>query len=321
MVLQEEAEYVTGSMSSHGCKAANTIPNVSLPQRCFSPTGLRAAFTLLFLLTTLGCASHGRRDLRPRSSDESGLRQEAAASNSPEPFYQLALLYLGENRVDEAAIALQDALSRNQDYEPALTLLAKTLHQSGRSFEALEFFEGRAVEQWSPAVQINVAILQAEVGNTIEARRILQANLDSDWQDSARANLAYLDLLDEETVAARQQLEGLIEANIDSPEVLNNLAVARLRDGDVNGSVEILQRLTSRHQEFAVAHINLGLLLQYWLFDEDGATRTSDHLDSLLEPMLSDAVIQRLLDPSRVENTSPPVPTQPEQKPTAEGRP
>lgn len=321
MVLQEEAEHVTGSMSPQGCKAVNTIPNVSVLQRCFSPCRLRTAAGVLLLLATLGCAAPGPANLRPRTSDEAALQQEAAASKSPEPYYQLALLYLAENRVDEAGLALQDALARNRDYEPALTLLAKTLHETGRSFEALEFFDSRPVEQWSPAVQINVALLQADVGNTIEARRILQANLQGDWNASARANLAYLDLLDEETVAARKQLEELIAANIDAPEVLNNLAVARLRDGDVRGSVEILQRLTSRHEGFAVAHINLALLLQYWLFDEEGATRQQDHLDRLLEPILSDAVLSRLLDPAAVENTAPPVPALPEMPASEEARP
>ena len=321
MVLQEEAEHAMGSMSMQGRKAANTIPNVFTLQHRLSPCRLRAVVAMLVLLATAGCASHGPRELRPRTSDEAGLRQEAAASESPEPLYQLALLYLGDYRIDEAVIALQDALSRHPDYEPALTLLAKTLHQTGRSFEALEFFEGRAVEQWSPAVQINVALLQAEVGNTIEARRILENNLDGAWHESARANLAYLDLLDEETVAARKQLEDLIDANLDAPEVLNNLAVARLRDGDVDGSVEILHRLTSRHQEFAVAHINLALLLQHWLFDEEGATRTQNHLDTLLEPMLSDAVISRLLDPAHVENTSPPVPRSSEPEASGEAGP
>jgi len=321
MVLQEEAVHVTGSMSTQGCKAVSTIPHVFLRRRCWSTGRWRALAASLLLLAVVGCASQARRDLRPRSSDEAGLRDEAAASHSPEPFYQLALLYLGEHRIDEAVLALQDALDRNQNYEPALTLLARTLHQAGRSFEALEFFEGRSWDRWSPAVQINVALLQADVGNTIEARRILQANLDGDWRDSARANLAYLDLLDEETVAARQQLEELIDAHIDTPEVLNNLAVARLRDGDVQGSVEILQRLTSRHQEFAVAHVNLALLLQHWLFDEEGATRTHDHLDTLLEPMLSDAVILRLLDPTHVENTAPPVPALPNAEAGEEDRP
>jgi Flp pilus assembly protein TadD len=309
MFLQEEAEHVMGSMSTQGCKAVSTIPNVTALPPDVSKCTLRALVSALVLLATLGCASHGPHDLRPRTSDEAALRQEADGSTSAEPLYQLALLYLGEHRVDEAVISLQSALSRNHDYEPALTLLAKTLHQAGRSFEALEYFEGRPLDHWSPAVQINIALLQADVGNTIEARQILQAHLGGEWKDSARANLAYLDLLDEETVAARKQLEELIDAHIDSPEVLNNLAVARLRDGDVQGSVEILQRLTSRHEEFAVAHINLALLLQHWLFDDEGATRTQDHLDTLLEPMLSDAVILRLLDPAHVENTAPPVPT------------
>jgi Flp pilus assembly protein TadD len=170
-------------------------------------------------------------------------------------------------------------------------------------------------------VQINIALLQASVGNTIEARRILESHLQGDLRASARANLAYLDLLDEETAAARVQLEALIETHVDAPEVLNNLAVARLRQGDVNSSVVILQRLTSRHDEFAAAHLNLALLLQHWLFDDTGAARAQDHLDHLHEPMLSDAVILRLLDPASVENTAPPLPAPSEHEAGQEARP
>jgi len=255
-----------------------------------------------------GCASHGGRGLQPRSTDEAALRREVSESQSAEPLFQLALLYLAENRTDESVIALRDALDRNQDYEPALTLLARTLHQTGRSFEALEFFGSREVELWPHSVQINIALLYAEVGNSIEARRILEKNLDGMWSTSARANLAYLDLLDEETVAARQRLETLIEENLESPEILNNLAVAHLRAGDAEGSATILRRLAARHEDFAPAHLNLALLLQHWLFDDSGAARSQEHLDLILEPMLTESVIEHLLDPSRVEDAAPPVP-------------
>jgi Flp pilus assembly protein TadD len=183
-------------------------------------------------------------------------------------------------------------------------------------FEALDWFSRRPVEDWPEPVQINIALLQAEAGNTIEARHILESRLHGAWSRQARTNLAYLDLLDEETMTARKNLETLIRQNIDSPEVLNNLAVARLRDGDVEGSVEILQRLTSTHHNFAAAHMNLALLLQHWLFDEKGAARSQEHLDTLVQPVLSEAVVDQLLDPAFVEHTAPPVPP-----PPAEERP
>jgi tetratricopeptide (TPR) repeat protein len=277
---------------------------------------LRAMMAPLLLLFVAACASSGRRDLHPRSADEHQLRQEAAATASPEPLYQLSLLYLEQNRIDDAVLVLQECLQRDADYTPALTLLARTLYQAGRVFEALDWFSRRPVEAWPEPVQINIALLQAEAGNTIEARHILESRLQGAWSRQARSNLAYLDLLDEETMTARKNLETLIRQNIDSPEVLNNLAVARLRDGDVEGSVEILQRLTSTHRDFAVAHMNLALLLQHWLFDEKGAARAQEHLDTMVQPLLSEAVVDQLLDPAFVERTAPPVPP-----PPAEERP
>ena len=308
MFHQEGAKHVTSSLPMQLPGSPERLPRSIKLSRRVAPCILRTMLLLCCLTLLAGCASHGRRGLQPRSSDEAALRQEASQSQSAEPLFQLALLYLSENRADEAVIALQDALHRNEDYEPALTLLAKTLHQTGRSFEALEFFGTREIDRWPDSVQINVALLHAEVGNSIEARRILETKLAGVWSTSARANLAYLDLIDEETVAARQRLETLIQENIDTPEVLNNLAVARLRAGDAEGSARILQQLASRHDDFASAHLNVALLLQYWLFDDSGAARAQDHLDLMLEPMLTEAVIERLLDPSRVEDASPPVP-------------
>lgn len=273
------------------------------------------------VLLASGCASTGQHGPRPRTHDEKALLEEVRQSASPEPAYQLSLLYLAEHRVDDAVTSLQEALSRDPDYTPALTLLAQTLHRSGRVFEALDWFERRPLEEYPEPVQINIALLKAETGNTIEARSILESKRDGAWAGAARANLAYLDLLDEETVQARRHLEELIRDNIDSPEVLNNLAVARLRQGDVQGSVEILQRLTSRHEEFVPAHLNLALLLQYWLFDEEGAARSQAHLDTLVEPVLSEAVLQRLLDPTTVERTAPPVPAGPGASSSPEERP
>jgi tetratricopeptide (TPR) repeat protein len=271
---------------------------------------LQCLSLVAFAALVTSCAGGGA-DLRPRSADEELLRREAAATQSPEPLYQLSLLYLHENRSDDAVLALQESLQRDDDYVPALTLLARTLYQTGRVFEALDYFGQRPVNDWPEPVQINIALLHAEVGNAIEARHILESKQDGAWAQEARTNLAYLDLLDEETMTARKNLEKLIQENMDAPEVLNNLAVARLRAGDVDGSVEILQRLTAQYEDFAAAHLNLALLLQHWLFDDEGAARTQAHLDTLVQPLLSDAVLQQLLDPAIVEYTAPPVPPPP----------
>lgn len=311
MFLQGAPEQVIRPLPSPMPFEGDCSPHSSTPRRRARPCILRMALLFCCIALFAGCASHGRRGLQPRSTDEATLQREVAQSHSPEPLFQLALLYLAEGRADAAVMSLREALDRDLEYEPALTLLARTLHQTGRSFEALEFFGRREVERWPDSVQINVALLHADVGNSIEARRILETKLDGAWATNARANLAYLDLLDEETVVARQRLESLIQENIESPEILNNLAVAHLRAGDAEGSAIILRRLVSRHADFGPAQLNLALLLQHWLFDDTGAARAQEHLDVMLEPMLSEAVIQRLLAPARVEDAAPPIPPLP----------
>ena len=99
------------------------------------------------LVLAVGCTS-ARRDLpAARLADERALRAEAqAAPAAPEPLYQLALLHYGEGRAEAALGALGESLARDRGYVPSLALLAKLLHECGRSKEALRYFEKRGID-------------------------------------------------------------------------------------------------------------------------------------------------------------------------------
>ena len=137
-----------------------------------------------------GCAS-GRRGLSAaRSRDAAALQREARASREPEPFYQLALLHYGQGDADAALAALHTALRRDPEYAPALTLVARVLHDTGRSAEGVRFFASRPANDWPPAVRLDLALLYADVGNTVRARELLQGIGDGAYADAAAANLA-----------------------------------------------------------------------------------------------------------------------------------
>jgi tetratricopeptide (TPR) repeat protein len=265
------------------------------------------------LACTLGCAS-GRRGLpAARSGDAEALQREARQSRAPEPYYQLALLHYAQEHPDAALEALHRALGRDPEYLPALTLLARLLHEGQRSAEGVRYFESRPLEAWPEPVRLNLALLYADLGNTVQARRILEELVDGPQAEAAAVNLAYLDLIDERHDAAEQRLARLEARFHDAPEVLNNLALARLRRGDVEGAGRVLQDVAGRFPDFAPAQLNLALYLRHYLFDDDGAGRAQAHFDALAPPHLAPAVVQRLFEPV-VEDAAPP-PPEPEEQP------
>jgi tetratricopeptide (TPR) repeat protein len=209
--------------------------------------------------------------------------------------------------------ALHEALQRNPAHEAALAFLAMLLHESGRSIEALQFFAARPPEAWPETVRFNIALLHAETGNTQEARAILSGMEHGGLAAAARANLAYLDLLDADEASAAPRLDALTAPA--SPEVLNNVAVARLRRGDVDGAVQLLEQIIARQPQFALAHFNLALALRHYRFDDAGAARAQAAYDALAQPQISDTALAWLLEPSSHEDAAPPVPPAGEEQP------
>lgn len=255
------------------------------------------------MLLGAGCA--GVRRSATSGGDLETLRAEAAASPSAaEPVYQMALLHYGERRPEAALVALRQALDRDADYVPALCLLAKLLHDTGRSAEGLRYFRRREAAAWPEPVRLNLALLYADAGNTVQARKLLQGLTAGAWADAAHVNLAYLDLVDVEHLAARQRLEADRAAYRDAPEVLNNLALARLQAGDVPGAAKLLHDAAVHHPDFAPAQFNLALLLRHYLFDDEGAARAEAHFDALAGPLLADAALREFLE-ARTEDTAP----------------
>ncbi len=263
------------------------------------------------LLAAAGCAS-GRHDLpSPRIRDEAALQTEAKTTHSAEPFYQMALLRAGQGQTEPALAALKASLDRDPAYAPSLTLLAKLLHDSGRSAEGVHYFESKKLDTLPDAVRLNVALLYADVGNTLKARKLLQGTAQGTCADAANANLAYLDLVDDQNATAAQRLEKNLGAYADNPEIVNNVALARLRAGDVETGARLLRELTEKHPEFAPAQLNLALVLRNYLFDEDGATRAQAHFDAIGAPHIGDPAWHDFLEPGH-EDAAPPLPAVPE---------
>ena len=200
---------------------------------------LQAAVALALLA---GCGGARRTALRPRTDDAEELRRAAAAAPAdPAPWVHLALWHRERGQPDAALVSLRQALARNGDHVPALTLLALLLHENGRSAEALRYFAARPLGAWPEAVQLDIALLLAEAGYLDPAREALESLQHGPWQAAATANLAWLDLLEGDNAAAASRLRDLpAEA---APEVRNNLAVALLRNGDVAESEAMLQAL------------------------------------------------------------------------------
>ncbi|UCE02307.1 MAG: tetratricopeptide repeat protein [Candidatus Latescibacterota bacterium] len=269
-----------------------------LTRRC----GLALVAALVWAVA--GCAGGSRGALQPRTRDVEALQREAAAQpHATEPLYQLALLAYAERRSDDAVRALHEALQRDPDYEPALTLWARLLFESGRSAEGVLWFARRPHAAWPEAVQLNLALLLADVGQSEVARRMLHELQEGVHAQAAAANLAWLDLVAGDAESATARLETLALGDDMAPQVLNNLALAHLHNGDVEASAGMLDILVQEHPDFAPAQLNRALLLRYFLFDDEAAAMAEQMAESQAPPRLSDDVVQELLRDS--EDTSP----------------
>jgi predicted Zn-dependent protease len=281
-------------------------------RRCGGPALSRRRATALAALVVglalaAGCTA-ARRDLpAPRLPDAAALRAEAdAAPQSPEPLYQLALLHYGESQPDAALRALRESLRRDAGYAPSLALLAKLLHETGRSKEGLAYFEKCKLDTLPDPVRLNIALLYVDVGNTVKARKLLQGLETGAWADAAQVNLAYLDLVDEDHVAAAQRLRHA-GRYAESAAALNNRAVAELRAGQVSSGARLLEDLAAAYPDLGTAQLNLALLLRHYMFDAEGADRVQAHFDALQAPRLGDAAWGEFSEPAS-EDAAPPVP-------------
>jgi hypothetical protein len=158
-------------------------------------TACAAALALLFVS---GCAV-GRKSMlpEPRVRDAGALRAEAAARPADaEPYYQLALLHAGASASDSALVAVANALRRDPQHVPSLALLARLLHDAGRSDEGHYSSPG---SRHAGRRRIDIALLYADVGNTLRPASSSSAG----GQPRGRGGrLAYLDLLDEDSGGA-----------------------------------------------------------------------------------------------------------------------
>ena len=248
------------------------------------------------------CAGSGLESPARRAA---ALEAEAAAHpQSAEPAFQLALLHDAQGDCDAALRDLRQALARDPNYEPALTHLARLLYETGRSAAGVRWFESRPLSAWPEAVRLDVALLLADVGRNEEARRILVDLQSGAQRDAAAANLAWLDVLEGNPNGAAERLAAL---HAPSPEARNNLAVLRLRAGDVDASEAILAELVQAKPDFAAARLNLALLRRHYRFDPAGAEKLEqDSTRTVAARALSDASVQELLDGVPVEDAAPP---------------
>ncbi len=260
---------------------------------------LRGAVALVLLG---GCGTARRTALRPRTDDGEELRRAAAAAPAdPAPWVQLGLWHRERGQPDAALVSLRQALARDADHVPALTLLALLLHENGRSAEALRYFAARPLGAWPEPVQLDIALLLAEAGYVDPAREALEALQHGPWQAAASANLAWLDLLEGNSTAAASRLHDL-PADA-APEVRNNLAVALLRNGDVAASEAMLRALVAADPAFAPAWENLGLLRRHWRLDDAGAAEAERRAPPA--SVLSDVAVQAFLT-GTWEDAAPP---------------
>ncbi len=252
-----------------------------------------------------GCGGSRSGALQPRTHDLASLHQQAASHpDTPEPWYQMALVHAATHQYDDAVRALHAALQRSADYEPALTFMAKLFFESGRSVEGVHYFSSRGFEEWSEPVRVNVALLLADAGRTDDARRLLDAARNGAYADAARANLAYVDWLEGEHARAAQELDALSSAD-EIPAAAHNLALAHLHRGDVEGSAAILEELAQKHPELALASSNLALVLRHWLFEDARADVYDGRALASAPPHLSDSLVYELLFGAGTEDAAP----------------
>ena len=233
-------------------------------------------------------AARTSRDSRGKKADarapkETGLEKdlresrEAAALAPAEPYwpFHTAELYAGADSLAGARAAIADALARDPDYAPALTLRSRLDDRAGRHDEAIRAIESAlarpgAFPSGPPRELIEgLALHYQALGKGDRAQALLAGAPPRKGPPSPALVALTLDGATPENAAPLA--EAAVKDDPRSAVNQNNWGVTLLRNGDPLAAKKAFEWATKADPALAGPWYNLAILHKYYLFDDSTA--------------------------------------------------
>lgn len=225
-----------------------------------------------------------REKTAARAPKESGLEKdlretrEAAALAPAEPYwpFHVAELYAAADSLPGAETAIADALARDPDYAPALTLRSRLDARAGRHEAAIRSIEAAlarpgAFPSGPPRELIEgLALHYQAIGKGDRAQALLAGAAPRKGPPSPALVALTLDSATPENAAPLA--EAAVKNDPRSAVNQNNWGVTLLRNGDPLAAKKAFEWATKSDPALAGPWYNLAILHKYYLFDDSTAS-------------------------------------------------
>jgi Flp pilus assembly protein TadD len=269
-------------------------------------SGARAVLAAGAACVLVGCSSRVSNDAPALTWTEVSqldatraemLRGEAMLRSSQypaEPYwpYREGQLLLHLERPVEAEARLQHALTRQDDFGPALTLLSMMYWETGRHEDGVATLEPVVARgNAAPELQAALALHWDALGEYDLSDAVTARVLDGEDADRVSPALTYLKIQADDPEGASIFAERAVQVDDARAENWNNVGVIRLRSGDPLGARRALLRANEIDAELPGPYYNLAILDKYFLFNDREAaawfaeywSRSQDDPDGLVE--------------------------------------
>ena len=179
---------------------------------------------------------------------------------------------------EQAEQALLAAIAAEPHHAVAIGLLAKLYYAQGRYAEGVEALR---VAQEQPdqfeksdraKLLAMLALLQEALGESVAAREAVVRAHEASAREASSTAL-YLELR-RPTAAGPEELSRTVERSAaGDAAALNNVGIAKLRRGDVDGARRAFESAIARDSALPGPWYNLAILEQWWKHDRDAASR------------------------------------------------
>jgi tetratricopeptide (TPR) repeat protein len=174
--------------------------------------------------------------------------------------YQLALIYLQQNKLEPAAGVLKQAITKNPDFADAIVLLAQLNLKTGNAPAAVQALTELLKKRPElTGARLLLAEAHQVTGHLDEAVNILQEHLRSAPQDSQ--SYFFLGLLfrqQNKNDEARKAFEKVRELTPDNAASLDQLVELDIANKDFNSAMSKAQQELTRAPNAAISHYLVG---------------------------------------------------------------
>ena len=249
----------------------------------------RQALVLLVAAAVPGCATlHGGHAAAPaqpvaetksaHGGDRPPALREQLALEPAQPYwpYRLAQIQCAADSLPEAEAMLHEALHRDPNYAPALSMLAKLYFDHGRYEEGVQLLEPVRQHPDAFAADDRAALLaglalhEESLGRSESARGILTGIGQRDLGHTGSA-MVYVLLHGDKPDSAGDLAAKTLNDGPSSAINLNNYGIARLRAGDVEAARRAFMSAIERDPTLPGPYYNLAILGKFYRFDDAGA--------------------------------------------------